>query len=354
MRRLAATAAVALALAACGATTTTSRGPLPTDVAATSTSTTAAAPSTTASRAPTTSRAPTPETTEGPEPSCCDEVPQVVVAGRDGIAVTGGTAVVGPADGGAWVTAIPDGAGGLVYAGVGQDVAQIVWWWPAGALDPVLVSFKPGRILWDAAVIDGAPTAIVVDDPDPSPDSEPEAVLQLLPLFGGDPIDVADLTPGAVAQVSYAAGRFLVAENVEGCAVLRAFDATGGPVDMGLPDQECEAAVTGAALAPGGERLAYALVESGAAGAPTAAAVVLVGPGGEPATRRLGLEPDTMTGAVDYDGRWVLVEGAFDEAAGGRPALVADTASGEPLPAPLGPIGNGFRFLAGPPEIEAE
>ncbi len=66
------------------------------------------------------------------------------------------------------------------------------------------------------------------------------------------------------------------------------------------------------------------------------------------------LVPGTTTGAVDYDGRWALVEGAFDETAGGRPALVVDTAAGEPLPAPLGPVGLGFRFLAEPLEIQAE
>ncbi len=342
-RRLGFVAAVLVA-GACGSGAT----PATTQAAATSApNTTPAQPPTTTTTQPPTVTSLTPttaatSTTVAPATTAAPESPAILVAGPEGIALVDKQPLVLPPDEtelGEWVDAIPDGAGGLVYAGVGQD-AQVIWWWPAAAAEPQLISFKPGRALHDAAVINGRPTAIVVDDPDPSPETEPEGFVQLITLEDGTTTTVrmvAGIEFGP-SQVSYGDGVFLVTEVNDGCGALYAFDRSGNDVDLaGLPEPPCEihfeVPYSGAAFGPADTGFAYVeqrtIPSEEPGGTISGAELVVVGSDGAE-QRRIALNTgDELLGRVSFDGRWAIVEGGYDFDLEGRsqPVLV-DTETG--------------------------
>ncbi len=346
MRRAFATAAAMLLLAAAcgddGGSTTAPPATEPTvaptsTIAPITTTTTFAPPATTTTAAPTTTTAPVSTTTTMALPA---DIPDILTAGPGGIGLLAGPTLIPPVDPdiGLWIDAIPDGAGGLAYVGVGQDAPNI-WWWPAGAAEPTQGSFKPGRILHDAAVIDGRPTAIVVDNPDPSPDAEPEDFVQLIDLATLETTtgrQVGGIEWGA-SQVSYRDGVFLVTEINHSCGALVAFDVAGADVDLpGLPEPPClvhfEVPYGGADFGPAGTGYAYVEYHTEDSGEPggmvTGADLVVIGEDGSETARIALGTGDARLGEVDYDGRFVLIAGPWELAAE-RPgtALLVDVAA---------------------------
>lgn len=363
----AAVAAVALGGAACGDSAgTTSLPPEPpqqtttTTQPPTTTVTTQPPTTTTTSTASATTTTPAPTTTAAPVGG---DVPPILAAGPNGIQILGGETLL-PAiadEPGVWVDAVPDGRGGLVYAAAG-DAAQIIWWWPAGAAEPVNVSFKPGRILHDVAEVGGRPLAVVVDNPDPSPDVEPEDYLQLVDLETGGATDTGRQVGGiewGVSQVSHRDGVVLVTEVNHSCGDLYATDLAGADVSLpGLPVPGCEVhfevPYAGAAFAPDG---GYAYVErhytqtDEPGGRVTGSDLVVIGAEGAEAAR---IDLDTGNehlGDVAFDGRWVIVGGEFDPVEGrDRDPLLVDVVEGTVTRID----GNGafsFRFAPSPLQV---
>ncbi len=331
---LAAFISVAIFVAACGDDAGTTAPPAtdPPPTTTTSAPTTTQPPPTTTAPAATTTTAPAPTTTTtvAPTPTLPaptdppDEAPPILAAGPRGIVILGGQTIV-PAivdEPGVWVDAVPDGLGGLVYAAAG-DAAQVIWWWPAGAGEPSIVSFKPGRFLHDVAVIDGRPTAIVVDNPDPSPDVEPADFVQLVDLETGDTTTTGRQIGGiewGAPQVAYRDGVFLVTEVNHSCGDLLAFDLAGADVPLPLPEPPCavhfELPFGGADFGPPGTGFAYVehhYADTGKAGGElTGADLVVIGDdGAEQARVALGTAGVPYDG-VDFDGRWAVVETRYD------------------------------------------
>lgn len=354
--------AFALAVAACGGsdagTTSTTAAATTTSVAAT-TSTTAAGTTTTS-----TTGASTTTTTETLAIRL-DELPPYIAAGSGGISVGPSEArqLIPPIPSdqvGEWVDAAGDGAGGFVYVAVG-DGGQVIWWWPAGAAEPQVVSFKPGRFFHGAAVIDGRPTAIVVDDPDPALGAEPREFVQLVDLADGGTEDlrqVGGIEWGA-AQVSYRDGVFLVTEINHSCGDLVAFDRDG--VDVALPLQpqpSCqihfEVPYTGAILAPDGswaylERHTVATGDAG--GMLTHTELVVIRDGAEAMRVEIAGE-GVDVGPLQFDGRWALIHpGWSPDPDADPPFIVVDSAG----PIRVGELGfegvTTLRFLETPLDI---
>ncbi len=371
MRALLAAAALVLLIAACGDDAATTSLPVVTDPPTTTTTTTVATtttPTTTTSALPTTTTVPPTTTTVAPTTTMAPGEPPagfplILAAGPNGIEILGGATLVPPIvdEPGVWVDAVPDGRGGLVYAAAG-DAAQIIWWWPAAAAEPVLVSFKPGRTLHDVAIIDGRPMAVVVDNPDPSPDVEPEDYLQLVDLETGDVSRTGRQVGGiewGVNQVSHRDGVYLVTEVNHSCGDLYATDLAGDDLPLpGLPEPPCavhfEVPYGGADFGPDGgyaylERHYVQTDEPG--GAITGSDLVVVAADGtERARIDLGTGDEHLRD-VDYVGRWAIVGGEFDPVSGvDRDPLLVDVEQGTVTRL----AGNGafsFRFAPEPLQV---
>ncbi len=333
---------------------------------ATTTSTTTSAPATTTTTAvpPTTTTVATATTTTTTTPTDPPEgVPPVIAAGPNGIEILGGPVLIPPIvdEPGVWVDAIPDGLGGLVYAAAG-DAAQIIWWWPAGAAEPVLVSFKPGRTLHDVAIVDGRPMAVVVDNPNPAADVEPEDYLLLVDLESGDDSRIGRQVGGiewGVNQVSHRDGVYLVTEVNHSCGDLYATDLAGADVPLpGLPEPLCavhfEVPYGGADFGPDGgyaylERHYVQTDEPG--GTVTGSDLVAVAADGtERARIDLGTGDEHLRD-VAYDGRWAIVGGEFDPVAGvDRDPLLVDVEQGT-VSRLAGDGAFSFRFAPEPLQV---
>ncbi len=316
-------------------------------------------PSTTTTALPTPT---TTTTTTAPPTQLPADLPPILTAGPNGIGYLGGDLILGPIpddEPGEWVYAVDDGAGGLVYAAVGADV-QTIWWWGEGR-EPEVISFKPWRALHDAAVVGGRPVAIVEDNPDPSPDVEPEIYVQLVDLATLEEDTVPRQVGGiewGISQVDHAGGRFLVTEVNHSCGEVYAFDASGADVDLpGVPAPACqihfEVPYAGAAYAPDGSSfvvLERHTEDTGEPGGRVAGTDLVLYRGGAEALRVPVAGPDVDLSGVDFDGRWAIVPGPFDAPAeqGGDP-IVVDTQAADPAPISL--AGNGaysYRFLTVP------
>ncbi len=366
MRGLLAATALTLVVAACGDDAGSTVPPVtdpPSTTATLAPATTSTTTATATTAAPTTLVPPPTTATDVEGGELPAGVSPIVAAGPNGIEILGGATLVPPIvdEPGVWVDAIPDGLGGLMYAAAG-DAAQIIWWWPAGAAEPVLVSFKPGRLLHDVAIVDGRPMAVVVDNPDPSPEVEPESHLQLVDLETGDDsrtgLQVGGIEWG-VNQVSHRDGVYLVTEVNHSCGDLYATDLAGGIIALpGLPEPPCavhfEVPFSGAAFGPDG---GYAYVvqhyvqtdEPG--GTITGSELVVVDPEGtERARIDLGTG-DEYLGEVDFDGRWAIVGGEFDPNLGvdGDPLLV--DADGGTVTRVAGNGAFSFRFAPEPLQV---
>ncbi len=355
--------ALAVLAAACGGDAAA-----PTSTAAatttTTTSTTEVVATTTTPGTSTTTTTAATTTTEAPAITL-DELPPLIGAGPDGITlgVIGGRQLVAPVpsdEPGEWVDAAGDGAGGFVYVAAG-DSGQIIWWWPAGATEPRVVSFKPGRVFHEAAVIDGRPTIIVVDDPNPALGAEPREFVQLIDLEDGGTEEirqVGGIVWGA-AQVSYRAGTFLVTEFNHSCGDLVAFDRAGTTVRLPLhPVPACqihfEVPYAGGVLSPDGswaylERHTVASGEPG--GTVTHTDLVVVRDGTEAVRVEVAGE-GVNPGALRFDGRWALIQPGWTVVQvpeeDPQPFIVVDT-SGPIRVATVDAVGfTSLRFLETP------
>lgn len=266
-------------------------------------------------------------------------LPPILVAGTEGIGVLGEPPIVSapsPDEPGVWLSAIPDGAGGLVYAGLG-DGAQIIWWWPTESPEPLLISFKPGRVLHDVATIDERIVAVVTDDPDPFDDDQRQ-FLQLIDVEDGTITDVVRIAdrPFEPVDVRFRAGWFVVITSASaGCGQLFAVNLAGERAGLdGIPEPLCSPLpYRGVAFAPDGssvavlEELTTDTRERELIGTDLVVyergqekfRIAVAGP-----VDQLGRE-DHLFG-LDYDGRWVVIGGRPDAASTkGANAIVVDT-----------------------------
>lgn len=265
------------------------------------------------------------------------DLPPVLVAGPHGIGVLGEAPLIsppGPDELGLWVSAIPDGSGGLVYAGAG-DAAQIIWWWPAGEADARLASFKPGRVLRDVAVIDERLVAVVTDDPDPLDDDSREflQLIDLEPTSGEASVrEVGVVTEAAFAplDVRYDGERFAMATFAHvGCGQLFAMGLDGQRSGLeGVPEPDCSPVPYSAvAIAPGGA--SFALLEAKwSAPSPSFVEhldVVVYEEGVERFRFPVGQAHDLFD-VLDFDGRWIIIGGPIEQESSRRAyAIVIDT-----------------------------
>ncbi len=291
------------------------------------------------------------------------DLPPLLVVTPDGIGLLGEPPIV-PAivdEPGVWVTAVPDGQGGLVYAAAG-DAAQIIWWWQAGAPEARLVSFKPGRVLHDVGTLDGRLVAVVSDDPDPLDDDHGE-YLQLLDLENGSVTVVGQVAdrPFVVSDARFSGGGFVVSTSAQaGCGELFAVSMTGQRVSIeGVPVPPCSPLPhPGVAIAPDGASLAVLeqlfLDDHGRGLVRTDLVVYRAGAESLRLTVAGTGDPDGLEDRVahlDYDGRWAVIRGPVDvdaEVPRAVDAIVVDTAADRPRAITIDAGGARDLRFAGP------